>query len=194
MMKKTKTGVFILLFLLMGTMLHASAGVTFYGSKSNNLYQLLSAHGVRVDLYGRLEQAIEAAPKNTGLIITAENSVLQPRGCLNSPGLGFSAFARHYLRNHFCFLLLRVLRCFSSPGLPPYFKDDTASPYRVVPFGYLRINGYLHLPKAFRSLSRPSSPLRAKASAMRPYLFLFCIFDMWFPRYFHSGSPHTGFF
>ena len=34
-------------------------------------------------------------------------------------GLGFSAFARHYLRNHFCFLLLRVLRCFSSPRLPP---------------------------------------------------------------------------
>ena len=34
-------------------------------------------------------------------------------------GLGCSAFARHYLRNHFCFLLLRVLRCFSSPRSPP---------------------------------------------------------------------------
>ena len=31
-------------------------------------------------------------------------------------GLGFSAFARRYLRNRFYFLLLRVLRCFSSPG------------------------------------------------------------------------------
>ena len=31
-------------------------------------------------------------------------------------GLGCSAFARHYLRNHSCFLLLRLLRCFSSPG------------------------------------------------------------------------------
>jgi hypothetical protein len=31
-------------------------------------------------------------------------------------GLGSSAFARHYLRNHSCFLFLRVLRCFSSPG------------------------------------------------------------------------------
>ena len=30
-------------------------------------------------------------------------------------GLGCSAFARHYSRNHFCFLFLRVLRCFSSP-------------------------------------------------------------------------------
>ena len=34
------------------------------------------------------------------------------------PGLGFSDFARHYFRNHYCFLFLRVLRCFSSPGSP----------------------------------------------------------------------------
>ena len=32
--------------------------------------------------------------------------------------LGSSAFARRYLRNHCCFLFLRVLRCFSSPGWP----------------------------------------------------------------------------
>ena len=33
-------------------------------------------------------------------------------------GLGCSDFARHYFRNRFCFLFLRVLRCFSSPGSP----------------------------------------------------------------------------
>ena len=33
-------------------------------------------------------------------------------------GLGSSDFARHYFRNHYCFLFLRVLRCFSSPGSP----------------------------------------------------------------------------
>ena len=33
-------------------------------------------------------------------------------------GLGSSDFARHYSRNHCCFLFLRVLRCFSSPGSP----------------------------------------------------------------------------
>ena len=44
--------------------------------------------------------------------------VLQPQLCRNNVGLGCSPFARHYLGNHFCFLLLRVLRCFSSPGLP----------------------------------------------------------------------------
>ena len=45
--------------------------------------------------------------------------VLQPQSCRNNFGLGFSAFARHYLRNHYYFLFLRVLRCFSSPGLLP---------------------------------------------------------------------------
>ncbi len=34
-------------------------------------------------------------------------------------GLGCSAFARHYSRNHYCFLLLQVLRCFSSLGCLP---------------------------------------------------------------------------
>ena len=32
------------------------------------------------------------------------------------------------------------------------------------------LNGYLHLPVAYRSLSRPSSPLRAKAFTVRSYL------------------------
>ena len=45
-------------------------------------------------------------------------AVLQPRTGLDPLGLGSSAFARRYLRNHCCFLLLRVLRCFSSPGWP----------------------------------------------------------------------------
>ena len=31
-------------------------------------------------------------------------------------GLGSSAFARRYWRNHYCFLFLRVLRWFTSPG------------------------------------------------------------------------------
>ena len=35
------------------------------------------------------------------------------------PGLGSSPFARHYSGNHSYFLLLRVLRCFSSPRSPP---------------------------------------------------------------------------
>ena len=44
---------------------------------------------------------------------------------------------------------------------------DTVLPYRVSPFGYLRINAYLQLPEAFRSLSRPSSAPDAKAFPLR---------------------------
>src|SRR5215207_1934914 len=39
---------------------------------------------------------------------------------------------------------------------------------RVSPFGHPRISAYVRLPEAFRSLSRPSSPVRAKASTVRP--------------------------
>ena len=46
-------------------------------------------------------------------------AVLQPRSRLDAPGLGFSAFARRYSRNRFCFPFLRVLRCFNSPGNGP---------------------------------------------------------------------------
>ena len=53
--------------------------------------------------------------------------VLLPRQCLNIIGLGCSAFARHYLRNHFCFLLLWVLRCFSSPRSPTRSRVSRSS-------------------------------------------------------------------
>src|SRR5574344_1109218 len=45
---------------------------------------------------------------------------LQPRARLDAPGLGSAAFAHHYSRYHCCFLLLRLLRCFSSAGSPPH--------------------------------------------------------------------------
>ena len=90
-------------------------------------------------------------------------------------GLGSSAFARRYLRNRVFFLFLRVLRCFSSPGSLPYVMDWRMDAWgllmRVSPFRHLRITGYLLLPEAFRSLSRLSSALSAKASTLRPYYF-----------------------
>ena len=45
--------------------------------------------------------------------------VLNPKG-ISTSGLGSFAFARRYLQNRFFFLLLWVLRCFSSPRLPPH--------------------------------------------------------------------------
>ena len=57
------------------------------------------------------------------------------------------------------FLLLQVLRCFSSLRSPLYLSTDNyPSGNWVVPFGNPRVKGYLHLTAAYRSLSRPSSP------------------------------------
>ena len=99
------------------------------------------------------------------------NAVHTP-GCTHS-GLGSSAFARRYLRNHCCFLFLRLLRCFSSAGSRPHTMDSCTVAagllQQVSPFGHPRITGYLLLPAAFRSLSRPSSALSAKASTLRSF-------------------------
>ena len=87
-------------------------------------------------------------------------------------GLGSFPFARRYLGNRFFFLFLRVLRCFSSLGLPSYSYVFTIRymgfPMCVPTFGNLRITGYVRLPEAYRSLSRPSSAPDAKAFTMRP--------------------------
>ena len=85
--------------------------------------------------------------------------------------LGSFPFARRYSGNRVFFLFLRVLRCFSSPGSLPYVMDwrmdDRGLLCRVSPFRNLRIKGYLLLPEAYRSLSRLSSALSAKASTLR---------------------------
>ena len=108
-------------------------------------------------------------------------------------GLGSSAFARRYLRNRCFFLFLRLLRCFSSPGSPPcvmdWRMDDWSLSSRVSPFRDPWIKGYLLLPMAFRSLSRLSSALSAKASALCSFLldlryialYRFLIITVWFP-------------
>ena len=63
-------------------------------------------------------------------------------------------------------------KMFQFPALAsPMSGDGSPSGCRVVPFGDPRISGHLRLPADYRSLSRPSSPVRAKASAMRPFLF-----------------------
>ena len=88
-------------------------------------------------------------------------------------GLGSFPFARRYLGNHCCFLFLRLLRCFSSPGSPCMAMDSPcsgrSSSGRVSPFRNRRVIGYLLLAAAFRSLSRLSSALSAKASTLRPF-------------------------
>ena len=93
---------------------------------------------------------------------------------VRSPLLTESMFLSLPPRNRCFFLFLRLLRCFSSPGSPPYVMDwrmDTCSLCMwVSPFRNLRVTGYLLLTAAYRSLSRLSSALSAKASTLRSFL------------------------
>ncbi len=73
---------------------------------------------------------------------------------------GLIRFRSPLLTESLRFLFLRVLRCFSSPG-SLLLRGDRPSTCRVAPFGYLRINSCVPIPVAFRSLPRPSSPLKA---------------------------------
>ena len=108
---------------------------------------------------------------STPFLCNSMLSVLQPQEA-SLLVWAISRFARRYSGNRICFLFLRVLRCFSSPGLPLHTYLFSMQ-YIVVtmwvpPFGNLWITGYLRLPKAYRSLTRPSSAPSAKAFAMRP--------------------------
>ena len=89
-------------------------------------------------------------------------------------GLGSFHFARRYFGNRCFFLFLSLLRCFSSGGslyIPMYSVcSDRGLLCRVSPFRNPRVNGYLLLTVAYRSLSRLSSALSAKASTLRPSL------------------------
>jgi hypothetical protein len=79
-------------------------------------------------------------------------------------GLGCSDFARHYFRNHFCFLFLRVLRWFNSPGslTRSYVFTSEFSLRRGLPHSDIPGSKPVRrLPEAFRSLPRPSSLLDA---------------------------------
>ena len=54
-----------------------------------------------------------------------------PQPQVQAPGLGFSPFARRYLGNRGFFLLLRVLRCFSSPRCLLYGYEFTIGSLRI---------------------------------------------------------------
>ena len=99
-------------------------------------------------------------------------AVLTPE-CTHS-GLGSFPFARRYSGNRCFFLFLRVLRCFSSPGSLCTPMDSVHSDRgllcQVSPFRNLWVTGYLLLTTAYRSLSRLSSALSAKASTLCSFL------------------------
>ena len=100
------------------------------------------------------------------------SSVLLPRlARCHAVGLGSYAFARHYLRNHCCFLFLRVMRCFSSPRSPPLRIPAYAGglPHSDIR-GSMGICPSPRLFAAYHVLLRLREP---QASPMRPSSFSF---------------------
>ena len=88
-------------------------------------------------------------------------------------GLACSPFAHHYSGNHKCFLLLRVLRCFTSPRPHqlPYTFRQRRHPTTSARLPHSETPGSqpgCRLPEEYRRLPRPSSDPDAKASTMRP--------------------------
>ena len=84
-----------------------------------------------------------------------------PRSLATTCGISVDVFSSSYL--DVSVQTVPFVRLFYST------HDDTFFMCRVPPFGYLRINAYLPLPEAFRSLSRPSSAPDAKAFTLRSY-------------------------
>ena len=117
-----------------------------------------------------LSPSLAGFPK-TVLLCPQMNYAVRTPKCTHS-GLASFPFARRYLGNRCFFLFLRLLRCFSSPGSPPYVMDsrmdDTGLPYRVSPFRNPRmITGMCPSPRliaayhVFLRLSVPRHPPRA---------------------------------
>ena len=127
-----------------------------------------------------LSPSLAGFPKT--FLLGSTNQLCGPNPTVHAPWFGLFPFRSPLLwksiflsNERTCFFLfLRLLRCFSSPGSLPYVMDwrmdDWSSSSRVSPFRHLRISGYLLLPAAFRSLSRLSSALSAKASTLRSFL------------------------
>ena len=69
----------------------------------------------------------------------------------------------------YAYLIQRTLQAVPRVRLFDSTHATQVLPVWVAPFGNLRITGYLLLPEAYRSLSRPSSAPDAKAFPLRSF-------------------------
>ena len=123
-------------------------------------------------------------------MVSCHFPVLQPRYCRNNTGLGYSRFARHYSGNHFCFLLLRVLRCFSSPRLPSILDGMIQSSRIRLPHseirGSIRICQSPRLIAAYHVLRRLPEPRHP------PCALMYFIFSLFVPSVPHRPNFPKG--
>ena len=136
-------------------------------------YRIMESSSFRVRVCHPLRPVFpdDSATMNFSLNSTGHpHAALQPR----LKRFGLFPVRSPLLRDSQLISLPGLLRWFTSPSvaLPSYFIQTLQCMnhfIRVTPFGNPRITGYVLLPAAFRSLSRPSSPAGSKASAMDLY-------------------------
>src|SRR5574344_1842793 len=136
-------------------------------------YRIMETHSFRLRGSHALRPAFPCRSPMNGFSI---NSTGHPHAALqpHSRWFGLLRVRSPLLAESLLFSIPGLLRWFTSPGVAPpaYFirlmrcRDRSL---RVTPFGSPRINGYVLLPAAYRSLSRPSSSGSSKASAMDLY-------------------------
>ena len=119
---------------------------------------------VTLTLFGWPSHAIRLTAKVLKAVHTPEGFLLPvcplPRSLATTNGISFDVSSSPYL--DVSVQAVPHVHLFDS------MHADRVLLCRVSPFGNLRINGYLRLPEAYRSLSRPSSAPDAKAFTMRP--------------------------
>jgi hypothetical protein len=107
--------------------LHESAATREHHHTPHADFHLRDSHPLRPGI-----PTCSANPHtNADRLVDPSSDAPQPRTrnpyqVSHAHGLASSAFARHYSRNHQCFLFLRVLRCFTSPRSPhhPIYSGD----------------------------------------------------------------------
>ena len=125
----------------------------------------LFAYGA-LTLYGRLSHAVQLSSSDLHAGPNPENperlSVWPPpRSLATTSGISVDVFSSPYL--DVSVQAVPRVRLFDSTHAAGGLLQ------RVSPFGNLRINAYLQLPEAYRSLSRPSSAPDAKAFPLRSF-------------------------
>ena len=119
---------------------------------------------VTLTLFGWPSHAIRLTAKVLNAVHTPEGFLLPvcplPRSLATTNGISFDVSSSPYL--DVSVQAVPLLYLWIQYRIP---RHDSRW---VAPFGHPRINTYLQLPAAFRSLSRPSSSPGAKAFALRP--------------------------
>ena len=98
-------------------------------------------------------------PEHSTLDLSAKTWSYNPCDALPQRRFGLLPGRSPLLGESLLFSFPAGTKMFQFPALASLQKSrDDGRSRRVVPFGNRRIKGHLHLPRAYRSLSRPSSP------------------------------------